>query len=99
MTRNYEYLIWLITVGAAQGDIAALRAEWKAALAADGAEPEPEQPTSSTSWLSNITPALIDRAGRRSPVNHAHRGDLLGPSQSISMSDRFGGTDHGGFKR
>ncbi len=95
MTRNFEYLIWLISIGAAKGDIAALRAEQKAALGAG--EPEPE--AGAAHWYSNITEAMIERAGRRPIASHATRAELLhGPSQSISTSDSFhGGTDDAAF--
>jgi hypothetical protein len=91
--RNYEYEIWLISIGAAKGDIAELRAEQNASLGAAAAEPEP----GAAPWYANITEAMIERASRRpADRSYASRGDLLGPSQSISMSDRFqGGTDYG----
>jgi hypothetical protein len=112
ISRNYEYELWMVTVGAAQGDVEALRAEWDEAIAADRAErglgPEPEpEPEPSGSWLSNITPSLLARAWRpRQPAaSYASRADLLSPSRSVSISDRFGGTDYadhldrGGFKK
>jgi hypothetical protein len=98
--RNFPYEIWLVSVGAAQGDVEALRAaerEEIEVLARDqgrSIEPEPEP---EPHWYGAITEAMIQRAGGRPAANHAHRGDLLGPSQSISMSDRLGGIDYGAF--
>jgi hypothetical protein len=92
--KNYEYLIWAITVGAAQGDLAALRAEWKAALRADGAEPEP---TSGSSWLSNITQSMVDRASRKPTANIAHRAELLHGRTGPSTVDTSGAVDYGTF--
>ncbi len=109
--RNYAYEEYLLKIGAAPGDIEALRAEWAEALRAEAAElghPEPEpEPESGPTWLSNITPSMITRAGRRPAANTAHRAELLhGPSRSTSLSDRFGDhiTTYGdfldrGFKR
>jgi hypothetical protein len=104
--RNWRYEEWLITIGAASGDLEALRAaerEELEALARDKGcsidpDPEPKSEPASTSWLSNITPTMVARAGRRPAVSHASRAELLhGPSRSTSASDRFGGhiTDYG----
>jgi hypothetical protein len=91
--RNWRYEEWLITIGAAKGDIEALRAaeqEELEALARDkGHSIEPEPEPASTSWLSNISPAMVARAGRRPAASHASRAELLGPSRSVSISDRF----------
>jgi hypothetical protein len=95
--RNWRYEEWLIAVGAMQGDLDKLHAEEREeleALARDRGiafEPEPE-PEASGSWLSQITPSMIARAGRKPQTSTAHRAELLhGPSRSVSASDRFGG--------
>jgi hypothetical protein len=96
--RNWRYEEWLIAVGAAQGDLDKLRAEEReelAALAQDKPEPEPE--ASGSSWLANLTPAMVARAGRKPAANYAHRAELLhGPSRSTPV-DTSGVTDYGTF--
>jgi hypothetical protein len=96
MTRNFAYEEWLISVGAIKGDIEKLRAEWKATLAADGAEPEPEP--ESESWLRNISPALVERAWRpRNPAtSHVSRVELLSQSRPHTV-DTSGAVDYGTF--
>ncbi len=99
--RNFQYELWLATVHGAPASVIAelrrLEAEEEAALARDKGEPEPPKPKRRSkpkprNWLKQITPGMVDRANRRPAASHASRADLLGPSQSISLSDRFG--DH-----
>jgi hypothetical protein len=81
ISRDLALRLYRIHTGEEDGDAAELLA---------GAESSPSE--SSASWLSNISDAMVERAARRpADRSYAHRGDLLGPSQSISTSDRFGG--------
>jgi hypothetical protein len=102
ISRNYEYELWLLAIGAAQGDAEALRAEWDAAISADRAErglgPEPDETEpESGSWLSQITPAMVARAGRRPTANTAHRTELLHGRPAPSTIDTGSAIDYAAF--
>jgi hypothetical protein len=89
MTRNYEYEIWLVSIGAAKGDISKLRAEH----AKENGCPEPEP--AGTSWYGAITPPMIDRAGGRPSPSHVDRAELIhGTPSPVGFQ---GGTDYADF--